>query len=131
VAYLDRVNVGFAKLSMLGDLGLSEARGRPYRLRGLPGQPGGHAGLHRDRGGRQPQRHCAVLGPSRRVLPRRDGGRGLAIINSLRALGGFFGPYLLGVFTDAFGSTRYGLIVLGLCTRGAGRAAAARVEAVP
>lgn len=56
---------------------------------------------------------------------------GIAIINSLGALGGFFGPYLLGVFTDAFGSTRYGLIVLGLCTRGAGRAAAARVEAVP
>ncbi|NQE51039.1 MFS transporter [Herbaspirillum rubrisubalbicans] len=38
---------------------------------------------------------------------------GIAIINSVGNLGGFFGPYLLGALTTAFGSPRYGLMMLG------------------
>jgi MFS family permease len=38
---------------------------------------------------------------------------GIAIINSVGNLGGFVGPYLLGALTTAFGSPRYGLMMLG------------------
>jgi MFS-type transporter involved in bile tolerance (Atg22 family) len=38
---------------------------------------------------------------------------GLAAINSVGNLGGFFGPYLLGVLTDWLGSTAAGIALLG------------------
>ncbi len=38
---------------------------------------------------------------------------GLAIINSIGNLGGFFGPYLLGALTDVFGSPSAGIVILG------------------
>jgi MFS family permease len=44
---------------------------------------------------------------------------GIATINSLGALGGFFGPSLLGVLTEKLGNTNAGLSVLGLCMIGA------------
>jgi hypothetical protein len=38
---------------------------------------------------------------------------GLAIINSIGNLGGFFGPYLLGSLTDLLGSPSAGIVILG------------------
>ncbi len=38
---------------------------------------------------------------------------GLAIINSIGNLGGFFGPYLLGSLTDVFGNPSAGIAILG------------------
>jgi MFS-type transporter involved in bile tolerance (Atg22 family) len=38
---------------------------------------------------------------------------GLAAINSVGNLGGFFGPYLLGALTDWLGSTGAGIAILG------------------
>ncbi len=38
---------------------------------------------------------------------------GLAIINSIGNLGGFFGPYLLGALTDLLGSPSAGIVILG------------------
>jgi MFS family permease len=38
---------------------------------------------------------------------------GLAIINSIANLGGFFGPYLLGALTDLLGSPSAGIVILG------------------
>jgi MFS family permease len=38
---------------------------------------------------------------------------GLAIINSIGNLGGFFGPYLLGALTDLLGSPSAGITILG------------------
>jgi MFS family permease len=40
---------------------------------------------------------------------------GLAAINSVGNLGGFFGPYLLGTLTDWLGSTTAGIAILGGC----------------
>ncbi|MDR6679313.1 MFS transporter [Pseudomonas oryzihabitans] len=40
---------------------------------------------------------------------------GIAIINSFGNLGGFAGPYLLGLLTTLFGSAHYGLMLLGGC----------------
>lgn len=40
---------------------------------------------------------------------------GIALINSVGNLGGFFGPYLVGVIKDKTGSNSGGLILLGLC----------------
>lgn len=40
---------------------------------------------------------------------------GIAIINSFGNLGGFAGPYLLGLLTTLFGSAQIGLILLGGC----------------
>ena len=37
---------------------------------------------------------------------------GIALINSIGNLGGFVGPYLVGVVKDATGSTNGGLLVL-------------------
>lgn len=39
---------------------------------------------------------------------------GIAWINSLANLSGFFGPYWIGAATDAFGSARWGLAVIGV-----------------
>lgn len=40
---------------------------------------------------------------------------GIALINSVGNLGGFFGPYLVGVIKDKTGSNSGGLILLGAC----------------
>ncbi|MEX7556031.1 MFS transporter [Pseudomonas monteilii] len=40
---------------------------------------------------------------------------GIAIINSFGNLGGFAGPYLLGLLTTLFGSAQAGLMLLGVC----------------
>lgn len=40
---------------------------------------------------------------------------GIATINSIGALGGFFGPTVLGFLTERFGNTGAGLSILGLC----------------
>jgi MFS family permease len=45
---------------------------------------------------------------------------GLAAINSVGNLGGFFGPYLLGGLTDWLGSTAAGIAILGGCMAVAG-----------
>jgi MFS family permease len=45
---------------------------------------------------------------------------GLAAINSVGNLGGFFGPYLLGGLTDWLGSTGAGIAILGGCMAVAG-----------
>jgi ACS family tartrate transporter-like MFS transporter len=39
---------------------------------------------------------------------------GIALINSVGNLGGFFGPYLVGVIKDYTGEFKYGLIVLAV-----------------
>jgi ACS family tartrate transporter-like MFS transporter len=39
---------------------------------------------------------------------------GIALINSIGNLGGFVGPYLVGVIKDFTGAFRYGLIVLAI-----------------
>jgi MFS transporter, ACS family, tartrate transporter len=39
---------------------------------------------------------------------------GIALINSVGNLGGFFGPYIVGVIKDLTGVFKYGLIVLGV-----------------
>jgi len=43
---------------------------------------------------------------------------GIAIINSFGNLGGFAGPYLLGLLTTLFGSAQVGLMLLGGCLLG-------------
>ncbi|MBB2897043.1 MFS transporter [Pseudomonas sp. AS2.8] len=43
---------------------------------------------------------------------------GIAIINSFGNLGGFAGPYLLGLLTTLFGSAQGGLMLLGGCLLG-------------
>jgi nitrate/nitrite transporter NarK len=45
---------------------------------------------------------------------------GLAAINSVGNLGGFFGPYLLGALTDWLGSPAAGISILGGCMLAAG-----------
>ncbi len=40
---------------------------------------------------------------------------GIALINSFGNLGGFAGPYLLGLLTTLFGSAQFGLMLLGGC----------------
>jgi MFS family permease len=45
---------------------------------------------------------------------------GLAGINSVGNLGGFFGPYLLGGLTSALGTTTAGIAILGGCMMAAG-----------
>jgi MFS family permease len=45
---------------------------------------------------------------------------GLAAINSVGNLGGFFGPYLLGALTDWLGSPAAGISILGGCMFAAG-----------
>jgi MFS family permease len=49
------------------------------------------------------------------ILTGSAAAAGIATINSLGALGGFFGPSLLGVLTDMFGNRTAGLAVLGCC----------------
>ncbi len=45
---------------------------------------------------------------------------GIAMINSIGALGGFFGPTLLGWLTTSLGNTSAGLAILGICLVAAG-----------
>jgi MFS family permease len=45
---------------------------------------------------------------------------GVATINSLGGLGGFFGPFMLGWLTQRLGSTSAGLAVMGACMIAAG-----------
>jgi nitrate/nitrite transporter NarK len=51
---------------------------------------------------------------------------GIALINSIGNLGGFVGPYLVGLVKDATGSTNGGLLVLA-CILAAGSFLATRV----
>jgi MFS family permease len=50
---------------------------------------------------------------------------GIAAINSVGNLGGFFGPTLLGWLTDRFGTSNAGLAALGVCMIAAGLLVAA------
>ena len=46
------------------------------------------------------------------LFPARVAGGARGAINALGNLGGFIGPYLMGVLKDAFGSTDYGVLAL-------------------
>jgi cyanate permease len=85
VAYLDRINIGFAALQMNRDLGFG------------PAVYGFGAGVF-------------FIGYFLLEVPSN-----LALmINSIGNLGGFAGPYLVGLMKDATGSTDGGLVALAV-----------------
>src|SRR6187551_1062364 len=84
VAYLDRVNVSFAALTMNRDLGLSATA---YGL---------GAGIFFFS-------YFIFEVPSNLALERFGARKWIAMINSVGNLAGFFGPFVMGALKDATG----------------------------
>ena len=53
-----------------------------------------------------------ILGHAFHVPPGAGGGRGIALINSMGALGGFVGPYLIGRVRERTGEFAPALLLL-------------------
>src|SRR6476469_7862193 len=111
VAYLDRVNVGFAKLHMNQALGLSSAAFGlgaglffiGYFLFEVP------SNLLLDRFARPDRNSVGSVqkGGRAAITPAT----GIAAINSIGNLGGFFGPTIIGLAREWSGSFTLGLMV--------------------
>jgi ACS family tartrate transporter-like MFS transporter len=110
-----RGHVAFAAISAAAGFALAAASRNPWMA--MAGLTIAFAGLK------------STLGPfwalSTAFLSGTAAAGGIALINSVGNLGGFFGPYLVGIIKDATGSDMAALLLLGGALLGMGLAALA------